>query len=55
MSEKPDPKMRGRFMKYLERVFRKGLGDSSTAFDKAMGKIETLQPKFMRWLQVRQN
>jgi hypothetical protein len=55
MSEKPDPKMRGRFMKYLERVFRKGLGDSSTAFDKAMGKVETLQPKFMRWLQVRQN
>lgn len=54
MSKKPDPKMRARFMTYLERVFRKGLGDSSTAFDKAMEqKVETLQPKFMRWLQVK--
>ena len=55
MSPKPDPKIRGRFLSYLHRVFRKGLGDSSTAFDKAMGeKIESLQPKFQRWLQVRQ-
>jgi hypothetical protein len=54
MSEKPDPKIRERFMDYLHRVFRKGLGDSSSAFDKAMGeKVESLQPKFMRWLQVR--
>ena len=55
MSTKPDPKIRERFLGYLHRVFRKGLGDSSTAFDKAMGeKIESMQPKFQRWLQVRQ-
>lgn len=55
MSRKPDPKMRERFFSYLHRVFRKGLGDSSTAFDKAMGKkVEAMQPSYLRWLQVRQ-
>ena len=56
MSQKPDPKIREGFMRYLHMAFRKGLGDSSSAFDKALGEpIESLEPKFFRWLQVHRN
>lgn len=54
MSEKPDPKRRQRFMDYLRQAFHKGLGDSSSAFDAAMGEpVEKLQVKFFRWLQTK--
>jgi hypothetical protein len=54
MAGEPDPKVRQRFMRYLELAFRKGLGDSSTAFDKTMElKVEELEKTFYRWLKVK--
>ncbi len=54
MTETSKPKRRPQFLQYLKGAFRKGLGDSSSAFDRAMGKdIEQLQEEFRRWLLVK--
>ncbi len=51
MDERVDPKNRDRLLRYLYLALRKGKGDSSQAFDKAMGqKIESFEKPWRNWL-----
>jgi uncharacterized protein (DUF3820 family) len=45
------PPTRGPFLDYVRQVFADRKGDSSSAFDKAMGRrIEDLEPELVAWL-----
>ncbi|MCA8957628.1 MAG: hypothetical protein KDC87_16250 [Planctomycetes bacterium] len=52
MSQKPEPKLRPRFMALLVAAFQQGQGDSSSTFDRVMGmKAEQLEVRFRKWLR----
>lgn len=54
MTDSSKLKLRPRFLSFLEQAFRKGVGDSSSAFDRAMGKkVDRLETEFRRWLQLK--
>ena len=50
MDDEKSKKTRGPFLRYVDLVYNEGRGNSSSLFDKQLGKIERLEKPWIEWL-----